>query len=89
MGDVVAHVPERERSQRRQEGDAAHDLVEPVVLGVAAMAGVVADDEQPRDGDGGRNHHEGLRPPGFEHARTDDGGAEEGEIEQQAQHGKE
>ena len=64
MGDVMAHVPERERRQRRQEGDAADDLVEPVVLGVAAVTGVMADDEQPRDGDGRRNDHERLGPPG-------------------------
>ena len=32
VSDVVAHVPERERRERRQERDAADDLVEPVVL---------------------------------------------------------
>ena len=86
VGDVVAHVPERERRERRQEGDAADDLVEPVVLGVAAMAGVVSDDEQPCDGHRCRHHHQGLGPPGVEVARADDAGAEKGEIEQQAQH---
>ena len=66
MSDVMAHVPERERRQRRQEGNAAHDLVEPVVLGIAAVTGVMADDEQARDGDGRGNHHERLGPPGLE-----------------------
>ena len=54
-----------------------------------SQASVVANDEQSRDGDGRRNDHEALRPPGFEHAGAENGGTEECEIEEEAQHGKE
>ena len=77
---VVADVPERKRRERRQERDAADDLVEPVVTRVAAVAGVMTDDKQPRDGDRGRNDHQCLRPPGAEVNRAGDAGAEEHEI---------
>jgi hypothetical protein len=86
MSDVVADVPKRERRERRQERNSADDFVEPVVLGVAAVAGVVPDDEQSRDGDGSRNDHEGLGPPRVEVTGADDAGAEKGEVEQHPQH---
>ena len=78
---IVADAPERKRRQRGQERKPSEQLVEPGVVGQAAVARIVADDEQSHDRECREHAADDLPAQGV--ARDDQplAGREQGEVE--------
>ena len=83
VGEVMADFPQAVGRQRRQECNSADPFVQRLVRRVGAVAGVVTDDEQPRDPQRRHQRGEHLAPTTIDDQQARDRDAEHQPIEQE------